>query len=108
MRALQKDLVQYIKNIRVSAAPHPQLNASNLEILQMGDVGYCRNGVVREVEVLQPHVVAQALDALYTVRCEAEPRQELELSEALHCYHTVVREVEDLEVAELGHLKHSE
>ena len=51
--------------------------------------------------MLQPHVVAQALDALYTVRCEAEPRQELEISEALHCYHTVVREVEDLEVAEL-------
>ena len=83
--------------------PRPK-KASNLEILQMGDVCHCRNCVVREVEVLQPHVVAQALDALYTVRCEAKPRKQLELSEALHCYDTVVGEVENLEVAQLRHL----
>ena len=58
--------------------------------------------------MLEVHVLVELFDALDVVGCQAEPGEQLELLETLHGDDGVVGQVQDLEVAQLGHLEHAQ
>ena len=58
--------------------------------------------------MLQVDVLVEVFDSLDAVRGQTEPGEKFELFQAFHRHDAIVRQVQDLQVAQLGHLEHAQ
>lgn len=78
----------------------------SVQVLQGGEVGGHCDRVARQVDVFEVNILIEVLHGLDVVVGEVEPREQVDVLQALDGDQAVRREVKNLEVVEFCHLEH--